>query len=146
MSSDVPRYVARRYVAPLREGGSLPGIVEADDLGTYVCKFRGAGQGLKVLVAEVVVGELARALGILVPALALIEVDAEIGRREPDEEVQELVTASAFSRPGATCGRSAPRFSTIMDTLPPMVSVIAGPAALYAIGNSGAPLARANSS
>ena len=63
----IPRVSATRYVTPLREGGSLPGIVEADDLGTYVVKFRGAGQGLRVLVAEVLVGELARRLGIRVP-------------------------------------------------------------------------------
>jgi hypothetical protein len=85
---------ATRYVAPLREGGSLPGIVEADDLGTYVCKFRGAGQGLKVLVAEVVVGELARRLGIRTPELVAIDLDAAIGKYEADEEVQELLTAS----------------------------------------------------
>jgi hypothetical protein len=85
---------ATRYVAPLREGGSLPGIVEADDLGTYVCKFRGAGQGLKVLVAEVVVGELARRLGIATPELVAVQLDAVIGRYEADEEVQDLLTAS----------------------------------------------------
>lgn len=85
---------ATRYVAPLREGGSLPGIVEADDLGTYVCKFRGAGQGLKVLVAEVVVGELARRLGIATPELVGVQLDAAIGRYEADEEVQDLLTAS----------------------------------------------------
>ena len=85
---------ATRYVAPLREGGSLPGIVEADDLGTYVCKFRGAGQGLKVLVAEVVVGELARALGIRTPDLVAVDLGAAIGRYEADEEVQDLLTAS----------------------------------------------------
>ena len=85
---------ATRYVAPLREGGSLPGIVEADDLGTYVCKFRGAGQGLKVLVAEVVVGELARALGIRTPELVGVDLVAAIGRYEADEEVQDLLTAS----------------------------------------------------
>jgi hypothetical protein len=85
---------ATRYVAPLREGGSLPGIVEADDLGTYVCKFRGAGQGLKVLVAEVVVGELARALGIRTPELVAVELEAAIGKYEADEEVQDLLTAS----------------------------------------------------
>lgn len=85
---------ATRYVAPLREGGSLPGIVEADDLGTYVCKFRGAGQGPKVLVAEVVVGELARRLGIATPELVLVQLDAVIGRYEADEEVQDLLTAS----------------------------------------------------
>ncbi len=85
---------ATRYVAPLREGGSLPGIVEADDLGTYVCKFRGAGQGPKVLVAEVVVGELARRLGIATPELVVVELDAAIGKYEADEEVQDLLTAS----------------------------------------------------
>jgi hypothetical protein len=86
---------ALRYVTPLREGGSLPGIVEAADLGTYVVKFRGAGQGPKVLVAEVIVGELARRLGILVPELKTIEFDEAIGLREPDPEVQELLVASA---------------------------------------------------
>jgi hypothetical protein len=85
---------ATRYVVPLREGGSLPGIVEADDLGTYVCKFRGAGQGLRVLVAEVIVGELARELGILVPDLVGIELDAALARYEADEEVQDLLMAS----------------------------------------------------
>ena len=90
----IPTVTATRYVAPLREGGSLPGIVEADDLGTYVCKFRGAGQGLKVLVAEVVVGELARRLGLNTPALAAVQLDPVIGRYEADEEVQDLLTAS----------------------------------------------------
>ena len=91
----LPRIAATAYLAPLREGGSLPALMEADDLGTYVVKFTGAGQGPKALVAEIVVGELARALQVPVPELALIEVDPEIGRREPDEEVQQLVTASA---------------------------------------------------
>jgi hypothetical protein len=85
---------ATRYVAPLREGGSLPGIVEADDLGIYVCKFRGAGQGLKVLVAEVVVGELGRRLGIATPELVAVRLDPVIGTYEADEEVQDLLTAS----------------------------------------------------
>jgi len=85
---------ATRYVAPLREGGSLPGLVEADDLGTYVCKFRGAGQGLRVLVAEVIVGELARRLDIRTPELVVVRLDAAIGRYEADEEVQDLLTAS----------------------------------------------------
>jgi hypothetical protein len=85
---------ATRYVTPLKEGGSLPGIVEADDLGTYVLKFRGAGQGLKVLVAEVVVGELARALGLSVPRMALVDLQAPIARYEADEEVQDLLNAS----------------------------------------------------
>ena len=85
---------ATRYVTPLREGGSLPGLMEADDLGTYVVKFVGAGQGRKVLVAEVVAGELARALGLPVPELVLVEVDPVLGRSEPDEEVQDLLRAS----------------------------------------------------
>lgn len=90
----LPTVRATRYVVPLREGGSLPGIVEADDLGTYVCKFRGAGQGLRVLVAEVVVGELARRLAIQVPELVGVQLDAAIARYEADEEVQDLLNAS----------------------------------------------------
>ncbi|MDN5896976.1 MAG: hypothetical protein L0H93_23505, partial [Nocardioides sp.] len=83
-----------RYVAPLREGGSLPGIVEADDLGTYVCKFRGAGQGLRVLVAEVIVSELARRIGLPTPRLVALDLCADIARYEADEEVQDLLNAS----------------------------------------------------
>ncbi len=85
---------ATRYVTPLKEGGSLPGIVEADDFGTYVVKFRGAGQGVKVLVAEVIVGELARALGLDVPRMAVVDLQAPIAKYEADEEVQDLLTAS----------------------------------------------------
>ncbi len=84
-----------RYVTPLREGGSLPGLVEADDLGTYVCKFRGAGQGVQVLVAEVIVGELARRIGLETPRLVILDLDPEIARYEADEEVQDLLNASA---------------------------------------------------
>ncbi|MFZ4300210.1 HipA family kinase [Streptomyces cinereoruber] len=86
--------VATRYVTPLREGGSLPGIVEADDLGTYVMKFTGAGQGRKTLVAEVICGQLARRLGLRVPELVTIRLDPVIGLSEPDQEVQELLKAS----------------------------------------------------
>jgi hypothetical protein len=86
---------ATRYVTPLREGGSLPGLVEADDDGLYVVKFRGAGQGPGALVAEVVAGELARALGLPVPDLALVELDPQIGVAEPDPEIQDLLVASA---------------------------------------------------
>jgi len=84
-----------RYVTPLREGGSLPGIVEGDDLGTYVCKFRGAGQGLRVLVAEVIAAGLARRVGLRTPALVALRLDPEIARYEADEEVQDLLNASA---------------------------------------------------
>ncbi|MGL6277995.1 MAG: HipA family kinase, partial [Gaiella sp.] len=85
---------ATRYVTPLREGGSLPALVEADDDGLYVLKFRGAGQGPRALVAEVVAGELARALGLRVPELVLVALDATIGRAEPDPEIQDLLLAS----------------------------------------------------
>jgi len=84
-----------RYVTPLREGGSLPGVVEGEDLGTYVCKFRGAGQGLRVLVAEVVVGEIARRIGLRTPRLVVLDLDPAIARYEADEEVQDLLNASA---------------------------------------------------
>ena len=85
---------AARYVTPLREGGSLPAIVEADDGELYVLKFRGAGQGPKALIAELVVGEIGRALGLRVPEIVLVELDPELGRAEPDPEVQELIMAS----------------------------------------------------
>src|SRR3954465_3422615 len=85
---------ATRYVTPLREGGSLPAIVEADDNGLYVLKFRGAGQGAKALVAELVAGELARAAGLLVPEIVFAELDPDLARTEPDPEIQELIRAS----------------------------------------------------
>ena len=85
---------ATRYVTALREGGSLPGLVEASDDGLYVVKFRGAGQGLRALVAEVLVGELIRAARLPVPALVTIDVDARLGAAEPDPEIQELLAAS----------------------------------------------------
>ncbi|MGP3948134.1 HipA family kinase [Streptomyces sp. 7N604] len=90
----LPEVTATRYVTPLREGGSLPGIVEADDLGTYVMKFTGAGQGRKTLVAEVICGRLGRRLGLRVPDLVQIQLDPVIGLGEPDQEVQELLRAS----------------------------------------------------
>lgn len=87
--------VATRYVTPLREGGSLPAIVEADDCGLYVVKFRGAGHGAKALVAELVTGELARAAGLRVPEIVLVDVDPALGRNEPDAEIRDLLRASA---------------------------------------------------
>ena len=86
---------ATRYVTPLREGGSLPALLEASDDGLYVVKFRGAGQGPKALVAEIVAGELARALGFAIPELVLVELDPTLGRAEPDAEIQDLLFASA---------------------------------------------------
>ncbi|MER5636557.1 HipA family kinase [Kitasatospora sp. NPDC002227] len=86
---------ALRYLDPLRAGGSVPGIVETDDLGTYVVKFTGAAQGYKALVAEVIVGELARRLGLRVPELVLVDFDPAVGGHEPDQEIQDLLHASA---------------------------------------------------
>ena len=91
---ELRRIEATRYVTPLREGGSLPALVEASDDGLYVLKFRGAGQGPKALIAEVVAGELARSLGFAVPELALVELDSALGRAEPDPEIQDLLAAS----------------------------------------------------
>src|SRR3954467_1893861 len=86
--------VATRYVTALREGGSLPGLVEGDDDGLYVVKFRGAGQGPRALVAEWLAGEIGRAIGLPVPDLVAIEVDPALGDAEPDEEIHDLVGAS----------------------------------------------------
>ena len=86
---------ATRYVTPLREGGSLPAIIEADDDGMYVLKFRGAGQGPKALIAELIAGELGRLCGLRVPEIVFAQLDEELGRTEPDPEIQELLKASA---------------------------------------------------
>ena len=86
---------ATRYVTPLREGGSLPAIVEGDDDGLYVLKFRGAGQGPRALIAELVAGELARAAGLPVPEIVFALLDADLARTEPDAEIQDLIRASA---------------------------------------------------
>jgi hypothetical protein len=91
---------ATRYVTPLREGGSLPGLVEADDDGLYVLKFRGAGQGVRALIAEVLAGELGRAIGLPVPELVLVELDPALGKAEPDPEIKELIDRS----PGRNLG------------------------------------------
>jgi hypothetical protein len=94
------RIEATRYVEPLREGGSLPALVEASDDGLYVLKFTGAGQGRKALVAEVVAGELARRLGFRVPELVVVDLDPALGRAEPDPEIQDLLEASAGANLG----------------------------------------------
>ncbi|HMG87263.1 MAG TPA: HipA family kinase [Terracidiphilus sp.] len=86
---------ATRYVVPLREGGSLPAIVEADDLGLYVVKFRGAGQGILALIAELLAGEIGRALGLRVPEIVFMEIDEALGRNEPDYEIRQLLKASS---------------------------------------------------
>src|SRR3954453_1927461 len=95
MISDVVRTVtATEYVTPLREGGSLPAIVNGDDDGTYVVKFRGAGQGVRALIAELISGELGRALGLPVPEIVFVQLDARMAKTEPDAEIQELLTKS----------------------------------------------------
>jgi HipA-like kinase len=86
---------ATRYVTPLREGGSLPAIIEADDDGMYVLKFRGAGQGAKALIAELIAGEIARTTGLPVPELVFVNLDPVLARTEPDPEIQDLIRASA---------------------------------------------------
>lgn len=83
-----------RYVTPLREGGSLPAIVEADDDGMYVLKFRGAGQGVRALIAELLGGEIARVLNLKVPEIVFVDLDADLARTEPDPEIQDLIRAS----------------------------------------------------
>jgi hypothetical protein len=113
---------ATRYATPLREGGSLPGLLEADDDGLYVTKFRAAGQGAKALVAEIIVGELGRALGLPVPEIVLVEVPEQLGRTEPDPEINELVTNSAGTNVGldflpAALDYSAARPETIDPAL-----------------------------
>ena len=99
-STVLPSVVATRYVTPLREGGSLPGLMEGDDLGTYVVKFTGAGQGRKALVAEVICAVLARGLGLPVPDLVTVELDPVLAANEPDEEIQDLLRRS----PGTNLG------------------------------------------
>jgi hypothetical protein len=94
VTGELREVLATRYVTALREGGSLPGLVEADDDGLYVAKFRGAGQGVRALVAEVIVGELARRADLLVPELVTVAIDPRLGAAEPDPEIQDLITAS----------------------------------------------------
>ena len=91
--------LATRYVTPLREGGSLPGLVEADDEGLYVVKFRGAGQGPRALVAEWLAGEIGRAIGLAVPDIVAVEVDPALGDAEPDEEIHDLVRRQRGAQP-----------------------------------------------
>ena len=109
-----------RYVTPLREGGSLPGLVEADDDGLYVLKFRGAGQGPLALVAELIAGEIARALGLRVPEIVYAEVDPVLARAEPDPEIQELIEASG-GRLGVN--GSAPGRKSMPRLQPPLAAI-----------------------
>ncbi len=94
MSISLPRHQATRYVQPLREGGSLPAVVDTDGGGLFVAKFRGAGQGAKVLVAEIIAHGIANTIGLPVPELAIIDLPERFGQSEPDPEIQELLKAS----------------------------------------------------
>jgi hypothetical protein len=107
---------AARYVTPLREGGSLPAIVEGDDDGLYVLKFRGAGQGPKALIAELVAGELARALGLLVPEIVFMTLDADLARTEADPEIQDLIRASTGLNLALDFLPSALPYDPLVDT------------------------------
>jgi hypothetical protein len=106
-----------RYVTPLREGGSLPAIVEADDDGMYVLKFRGAGQGPKALIAELLSGEIARVLGFRVPEIVFAELDVELSRTEPDPEIQDLLKASAGLNLGMDYLPGSITFDPVVDTI-----------------------------
>jgi len=111
-----------RYVTPLREGGSLPAIVEADDGFLYLLKFHGAGQGAKALVAELIGGEIARALGLKVPEIVFADLDVAFGRTEPDEEVQDLLKASVGLNLGLHYLSGAITFDPIASPIDPMLA------------------------
>ena len=110
--------VARRYITPLREGGSLPAIVEADDGELYVMKFVGAGQGPKALIAELISGEIARVLGLPVPEIVFIELDPILGRSEPDAEIQDLLKASVGLNLGLKYLPEALAFNLLLEPPP----------------------------
>ena len=115
-----PRTVTvERYVTPLREGGSLPAVVEADDLGLYVLKFRGAGQGVRALMAELISGGIARALGLPLPELVLAQLDPALAQTEPDPEIQDLIRASAGLNVGLDYLSGAVNFDPAADVVTP---------------------------
>jgi hypothetical protein len=120
---------AARYVMPFREGGSVPALVEADDLGLYVVKMRGAAQGVKALVAELVAGELARAAGLHVPEIVLVEIDRALAASEPDPEIAEPLEASAGTNLGLDFLPGAATFDIIAD--PPPDAVLASRVVLF---------------
>lgn len=111
-----------RYVTPLREGGSLPAIVEADDGFLYVLKFRGAGQGVKALIAELIGGEIARALGLRVPEIVFANVDPAFGRTEPDEEIQDLLKFSAGLNLALHYLSGAINFDPVVNKVDPLMA------------------------
>jgi len=109
-----------RYITPFREGGSLPGLVDADDGFSYVIKFRGAGQGRKALIAEIIGGELARLLGLRVPEIVFAELDESFGRTEPDEEIQDLLKFSVGKNLGLHFLNGAITFDANVDLVDPL--------------------------
>lgn len=111
-----------RYITPLREGGSLPAIAEADDGFMYVLKFRGAGQGAKSLVAELIGGEIARRAGFKVPEIVLANLDEAFGRTEPDEEIQDLLKASVGMNLGLHYLSGANTFDPVVNTVDPLIA------------------------
>ena len=111
-----------RYVTPLREGGSLPAIVEADDGFLYVVKFRGAGQGIKALIAELIGGEVARVLGLRIPELVFAQLDTAFGRTEPDEEIQDLLKASVGTNLALHYLSGAISFDPTVTTIDPTLA------------------------
>lgn len=112
------RVTATRYITPLREGGSLPALVEADDGELYVLKFRGAGQGVKALIAELVAGEIARALTLRVPELVLVDLHPELGRNEPNPEIRDLLRASVGLNLGVRYLPSSFAYNSLLE--PPL--------------------------
>src|SRR5580692_2825818 len=122
MSPEIRTVNVTRYVTPLREGGSLPAIAEADDGFLYVLKFRGAGQGIKALIAELIGGEIARALGLKVPELVLALLDAAFGRTEPDEEIQDLLKASVGLNLGLHYLAGSITFDPAVTTVDPLTA------------------------
>lgn len=108
-----------RYVTPLREGGSMPAVVEGDDLGLYVLKFRGAGQGVRALLAEIIAGGIARAIGLPVPEIVLAHLDTALAQTEPDPEIQDLIRASGGLNVGLDYLSGALNFDPAVDKVSP---------------------------
>lgn len=121
-SIDLRHVQVTRYITPLREGGSLPAIAEADDGFMYVLKFRGAGQGVKALIADLIGGELARAAGFLVPEIVFASLDSAFGRTEPDEEIQDLLKASVGLNLGLHFLSGAMSFDPVVNKTDPALA------------------------
>jgi hypothetical protein len=121
-SAEIRTVQVTRYVTPLREGGSLPAIVEADDDFLYVLKFRGAGQGVKALIAELIGGEIARAIGLKIPEIVFANLDEGFGRTEPDEEIQDLLKGSVGLNLGLHYLSGATSFDPVVTTVHPKLA------------------------